>query len=119
MQKPARLKEENPAFRAGLWILQWVVIIFVGLVLFYLLKLTLPDSQEITKRLDDCLHPKIQQGQYLSDDDGRSAEALLNQCPSEADQWTTWCQRYSGDDRTTCAVKVIILAQTAIKKFNK
>jgi len=99
--------------------LQWAVIIFVSVILFYLLKRTLPDSQEITRQLSDCLQPKIQQGQYLADDDGRSAETLLNQCPSETDKWTTWCQRYSGDDRTTCAVKVIILAQTAIKKFNK
>jgi hypothetical protein len=119
MQKPARFSEENRAFRAGLRILQWVVIVFVSVVLFYLLKLALPDSQEITKQLSDCLQPKIQQGQYRADDDGRSAETLLNQCPSEADKWTTWCQRYSGDDRTTCAVKVIILAQAVIKKFNK
>jgi hypothetical protein len=76
-------------------------------------------SKEVTKRLNDCLQPKIHLGNYVSDDDGKSAETLLNQCPAQVDRWTTWCQRYSGDDRTTCAVKVIFLAQTAIKDFDK
>jgi hypothetical protein len=120
MQKPAKTSEENRALKAGLWMLQWAVIIFAGVALFYLLNVTLPSSQDVTKRLNDCLDPKIQRGQYFSDDDGKSAESLLNQCPSEVAKWTAWCQHYSGnDDRTTCAVKVIVLAQTAIKKFSK
>jgi len=118
-QMPARAGGESWAFKAGLRILQWTIIIFVGLALFYLLKRTLPDNKEVTKRLNDCLQPKIHLGRYVSDDDGKSAETLLNQCPAEVDRWTTWCQRYSGDDRTTCAVKVIVLAQTAIKDLDK
>jgi hypothetical protein len=119
MEKPARLNEGSWAFRAGLWILQWTIIIFFSVALFYLLKITIPDSQELTMRLNDCLQSNIPRGRYFSDDDGRSAEALLNQCPSEVDKWTKWCQLDSkDDDRTTCAVKVIVIAQTAIKKFN-
>jgi hypothetical protein len=80
----------------------------------------IPDAQEATRRLHDCLQSKIQHGQYSSNDDGKSAEALLGQCPSEVDRWTTWCLLYSkDDDRTTCAVKVIVLAQSAIKNFKK
>jgi hypothetical protein len=116
---PARVGEESWAFKAGLWILQWTIIIFVSVALFYLLKLTLPDSRDVTRRLNNCLEPKIHRGHYVSDDDGKSAEALLNQCPAEVDKWTTWCQRYSGDDRTICAVKVIALAQNAIKSSDK
>jgi len=119
MQNPPRRNQENRLSKVGLRSLQWAIILSVSVVLFYLLKLTLPDSREITRQLDDCLQPKIQHGQYSSDDDGKSAEALLNQCPSEAEKWTTWCERYSGDDRTTCTVKVIVAAQQAIKKFNK
>jgi hypothetical protein len=119
MQKPARLSEGSWAFRAGLWILEWTIILFASAALFYLLKTVVPDSQKLTGRLNDCLQAKIPGGQYFSDDDGKSAEALLNQCPSEVDNWTKWCQLDSkDDDRTTCAVKVIIIAQTAIKKFN-
>jgi hypothetical protein len=120
MQKATRLGEESPVFRAGLRILAWTIVISVSVALFYLLKLTLPGGQDITRRLNDCLQPKIQHGHYFSDDDGRSAETLLDQCPSEMDKWTKWCQLDSkDDDRTTCAVKVIVLAQTAIKQFNK
>jgi hypothetical protein len=115
----ARSREDSWAFRAGLWVLHWTIIILVSVGLFYLVNLTLPDNQEVTNRLNDCLDPKVHQGQYVSDDDGKSAETLLNQCPAEVDKWTLWCQRYSGDDRTTCAVKVIFLAQAAIKKSNK
>lgn len=119
MPKPARLSEGSRALRAGLWILEWTVILFAGVVLFHLLRITVPDSRVLTGRLNDCLQSKIQRGQYFSDDDGRSAEILLNQCPSEVDKWTKWCQLDSkDDDRTTCAVKVIVVAQTAIKKFN-
>ena len=120
MQKPARLSEDRWALRTGLWILKWTIIILFSVTLFYLLKLTLPDSQHITTRLNDCLESKIQHGQYFFDEDGKSAETLLDQCPSEVDEWTKWCQLDSKvDDRTTCAVKVIVLAQTAIKKFSK
>jgi hypothetical protein len=120
MPKPARPSENNRAFRSGLWILHWTIIIFAGVLFFYLLKLTLPSSEDVTARLNKCLQPKIQQGQYVSDDDGRSAEALLNRCLPEVAKWTAWCEHYSGDDdRTTCAVKVIFLAQTAIKKFSR
>lgn len=120
MRKPARLREGRWAFKAGLRVLEWTIIILVSVALFYLLKITLPDSQHITGRLNDCLQSKIQPGQYFSDEDGKSAETLLDQCPSEVDEWTKWCQLDSKvDDRTTCAVKVIVLAQTAIKKFNK
>jgi len=120
MQKPARLSEDRWAFRAGLKILEWTIIISVSVALFYFLKLTLPDSQHITKRLNDCLESKLQHVRYFPDEDGKSAETLLDQCPSEVDEWTKWCQLDSKvDDRTTCAVKVIVLAQTAIKKFSK
>jgi hypothetical protein len=120
MRKPGRPREDNWTFRAGLWIVQWTIIILFSVALFYVLKFMLPDSQEITKRLNDCLESNIPQGKYFPDDDGRSAEILLNQCPSEVHKWTERCELDSKeDDRTTCAVKVIVLAQTAIKKFNK
>ncbi len=100
--------------------MQWTVILFAAAVLFYLLKLTIPSTQDITKRLDDCLQAKITNGQYVSDEDGKSAEALLNQCPTEVDRWTERCQLDSKeDDRTTCAVKVIVLTQEDIKKIDK
>lgn len=120
MQEPGKLNQASWALRATLGILQWTIILSAVVALFYILKLTIPSSQDVTRRLNDCLGTKSQRGQYSLDDDGRSAEALLDQCSAETDKWTTWCQLYSkDDDRTICAVKAVALAQSAIKKFNK
>jgi len=79
-----------------------------------------PPTVDVDKVLTECLLPKAEYGQYSSYDGGKSAEILLEkECPDEYMAWVQSCQEVLGQDENTCVVKAAIIAQAAIKQFNK
>ena len=76
-------------------------------------------SKDLDKKLTYCLMPKAQYGMYSSFDGGKSAASLLqNACPTQYLAWVESCIA-SGDTKESCVTKAAIIAQTAIKMFNK
>jgi hypothetical protein len=113
------------------WVLKWTLIIFAALVLLHIITggNNSPDTSntqeavkapvDVDKALTECLLPKAQYGQYSSSDGGKSAEILLEkECTGEYAAWVEQCQK-AGDTQENCVVKSAIIAQTAIKAFNK
>jgi hypothetical protein len=74
---------------------------------------------KVDEKLRTCLMPKAQYGQYSSYDGGKSAASLLQDaCPTEYLQWVQACTA-SGETRESCVRKAALIAQMAIKLFNK
>lgn len=72
----------------------------------------------IVDRLSECLLPKAQYGQYSSYDGGKSAISLMKDCPKESLNYIDACRK-TGKDSGQCNLEVGILAQMALKLFNK
>lgn len=76
-------------------------------------------SEDSNKKLTYCLLPKAQYGRYSSFDGGKSAALLLQKgCPSEYMVWVDSCTA-EGSSEESCVAKAAIMAQVAIKMFNK
>jgi hypothetical protein len=71
-----------------------------------------------TKAFTDCLISKAQNSQYSSFDGGKSAMQLLGDCPDQWKEYVDACMR-SGDTDGNCTVKSAVIAQAALKLFNK
>lgn len=74
--------------------------------------------QAIVDKLSQCLLPRAQYSQYSSYDGGKSAISLMKDCPTEARNYIEACRK-TGRESDQCSLEVGILAQMALKSFNK
>jgi hypothetical protein len=75
---------------------------------------------DVNKALTYCLLPKAQFGQYSSYDGGKGAFALLTDgCPAEMAAYVEKCEKDSGANEQVCGRNALMIAQAAIKTFNK
>jgi uncharacterized protein len=76
-------------------------------------------SKDTDRELTYCLLPKAQYSQLSSYDGGKSAGSLLlDACPTQFRAWTDSCVS-SGDTNENCLRKALLIAQLALKSFNK
>lgn len=75
-------------------------------------------SNPQAKALIDCMISKAQDGQYSSDDGGKSATQLLGVCPDQLKEYVDVCVQ-AGDTDGNCTLKSGILAQSTLKLLNK
>lgn len=76
-------------------------------------------SKEATRKLSYCLLPAAQYGHYSSYDGGKSAlKMLTDECQNEFIIWSENCEA-QGTPSKDCNMQAAILAQFAIKSFQK
>ena len=111
--------------RLFLWTLGIIVVLVILATLFPQppakpVNPALKPPVDVNKALTHCLLPKAQYGQYSSYDGGKGALALLTEgCPDEMVAYVKNCENNSRASEQVCEANALIIAQAAIKSFNK